>query len=453
MIKMNLYRAYFDCMYETGFIMQKGGWALTDFEKKLQPHLRTLERFILYKISNSADAQDVLQNVLLIACRKQDTLRNEEALRAWLLGIARHQINDYYREKAKQMEVSLETLGEEALSYNRAGINGLSDVADTLCKLQDVDRRILHLYYWLELPQQDIAQKLNIPLGTVKSRLHTAKQRFRSHYPYMPKGEKNMATKLPKILPAYTITPSALPPFSVKWEESMGWMIIPRLGEKVSWGLYDYPTRARTEYTDIEVIGRAQVHGIEGVEIRAVQYDSEDYYRTGAIKEIERRFVAQLTDTHCRYLAESHMEGDIRKCYTFLDGEPFISNWGFGEDNCGSETNLRPKGMLEREGSVITGGKSGETLDVVGRYTVKINGKSYDTICLMDVDCFNDAVACEQYIDKNGRTVLWRRFNRDDWALDRFKQRWSEKLPDNEQLTINGDLYVHWYDCITDYIL
>ena len=262
-----------------------------------------------------------------------------------------------------------------------------------------------------------------------------------------------MTTKLPKILPAYTITPSALPPFSVKWEESMGWLIIPRLGEKISWGLYDYPARTRTEYTDMEVVGRAQVHGIEGVEIRAVQHDSEDYYRTGAIKEIERRFVAQLTDTHCRYLAESHMEGDVRKCYTFLDGEPFISNWGFGEDNCGSETNLRPKGQLKREGSVITGGKSGETLDVVGRYTVEINGKSYDTICLMDVDCFNDAVASEQYIDKNGRTVLWRRFNRNDWALDRFKQRWSEKLPDNERLTINGEVYVHWYDCITDYIL
>ena len=91
---------------------------MTDFEKKLQCHLPALERFILYKISNSADAQDILQNVLLIACQKQDTLHNEEALRAWLLGIARHQINDYYRQKAKRMEISLETLGEEVLCYN-----------------------------------------------------------------------------------------------------------------------------------------------------------------------------------------------------------------------------------------------------------------------------------------------------------------------------------------------
>ena len=72
----------------------------------------------------------------------------------------------------------------------------------------------------------------------------------------------------------------------------------------------------------------------------------------------------------------------------------------------------------------------------------------------MDIECFNDAVASEQYVDQNGRTVLWRRFNRDDWAIDRFGGKpWSVKFPDNERITINGQTYVHWYDCISDYIL
>lgn len=425
---------------------------MTDFETLLRAQQGALERYVFFKVPQRADAQDILQNILMIACREQQKLKSVNSLRAWLLGIARHQIADYYRRRAKQKEISLHQVAEEKLGCFRTEYSACSDVEDTLEKLRDTDRQMLYLYYWLELPQQAIAQRLNIPLGTVKSRLHAARQHFRKHYPNPTKGDKPMPAKLPEILPSYTITPSDQPPFSVKWEESMGWLIIPRLGEKLSWGLYDYPARTRTEYTDIEVIGRAEVHGIEGVEIRAVQHDSEDYYRTGAIAEMERRFIAQLTDTHCRYLAESHVEDGVRKCYTFLDGEPFISNWGFGEDNCGSETNLRAKGLLRREGSVITGGKEGETLDVVGRYTVQIDGKSYDTVCLMDVDCFNDAVACEQYIDQNGRTVLWRRFNRDDWALDRFGKRWSEKLPDNERLTINGETYVHWYDCITDYI-
>lgn len=40
-----------------------------------------------------------------------------------------------------------------------------------------------------------------------------------------------------------------------------------------------------------------------------------------------------------------------------------------------------------------------------------------------------------------------------DWAIDRYKKPWSEQLPENDRLTVNGTTYVHWYDCITDYIL
>ena len=92
-------------------------------------------------------------------------------------------------------------------------------------------------------------------------------------------------------------------------------------------------------------------------------------------------------------------------------------------------------------------------MDVVGRYEVEIAGKKFDTILVMDVETFNDAVASETYIDKNGRTVLWRRFNRNDWALKRYGKPWTEMLPENERITINGETYVHWYDCVSDYIL
>ena len=89
----------------------------------------------------------------------------------------------------------------------------------------------------------------------------------------------------------------------------------------------------------------------------------------------------------------------------------------------------------------------------IGRYTITIGGKSYDTVCVMDIETYNCGIVSEQFLDQNGKTILWRRFNRDDWAIDRYKKKWSEQLPDNEQLIINGITYVHWYDCITEYIL
>ena len=190
------------------------------------------------------------------------------------------------------------------------------------------------------------------------------------------------------------------------------------------------------------------VHGIEGVELTAREASYSNKKQV-----IERTFVAQLTDTHCRYLATFRNDGNIRNYITFLDGDEFMLNWGFGEDNCGNETNLSSKGDIQRIGAVVTTVAKEFLLDIVGRYTVIINGKSYDTVCVMDIETYNCGVVSEQFLDKNGRTILWRRFNRDDWAFDRYKKKWSEQLPHNERLTINGTTYVHWYDCITNYIL
>ena len=429
---------------------------MDEFERLLVAQRLSLERLVRYRLPVQSDADDVLQEIYLSAYQKFPQLKNKDAFKPWILSIARNKCNDYFRKKAAQMEISLDTLSQDVLSMGRRGITAVQIVRDTLELLGDKDKQILYLYFWKEMPQQEIAKQLNIPLGTVKSRLHTAKQHFKDKYPYdtgKPKGEITMH-KLPEYIPDYTIERVDAEPFHTRWEEMQGWMIVPRLGEKLTWGLYDFPSRKRNEHCEMEVVGMAEVHGIEGVEIVAVQYETQDYYRTGALDRSERRFVAQLTDTHSRYLAESHVENGVRKCYTFLDGEAFLDNWGFGEDNCGNEVDLHPKGLLSRTGSVITGTTAKEVVDVVGRYKVTIGGKSYDTICVMDIACFNDAVASEQYIDQNGRTILWRRFNRDDWAIERFGGKpWREKLPKNERITINGETYVHWYDCISDYIL
>lgn len=426
---------------------------MDDLSLLLKENLIPLERYIRYRISEPHDAEDVLQEVCMAAAACFTSLREPSAFKAWLMGIANNKCKDYYRKIARRLELPLEALTESMLCKGRLGIMQQNAVRDTLDTLGSKERQILYLYYFKQLPQEDIAKLLAVPLGTVKSRLHYAKASFRQHYPYSAKTKgETTVNKLPEILPAYTIVPSPLEPFSVRWEELQGWLLVPRMGEKLTWGLYEQPCGKRTEYTEMRVVGKAEIHGIEGVEISAVQYGAEDYYRTGAVDRMERRFVAQLTDTHCRYLAESHTENGVRKLYTFLDGDEFLNNWGFGENNCGNEVALSPKGLLARTGSTIVGSAPKETVDVVGRYTVTIAEKTYDTICVMDIQCFNDGVVSEQYLDMHGRTILWRRYNKNDWAYQRYGKLWTELLPGNEQLTVNGETYVHWYDCVSDYI-
>lgn len=89
----------------------------------------------------------------------------------------------------------------------------------------------------------------------------------------------------------------------------------------------------------------------------------------------------------------------------------------------------------------------------MGRYNVTIGGKTYDTLCIMNFHTYSDGAMTEQFIDENGRTVLCRRFNKNDWAYRRYGKLWTEMFPENETLTVNGETFVHWYDLITDYIL
>lgn len=423
---------------------------MDEFEKLLDAERTSVERFVRFRLNSKADADDVLQEVFLAACKKFLQLKNRDSFKAWIISIARNKCNDYFRKKAAQYEIPIDEIAESELSEGRHGVSIVATVRETLSLLGDKDKQILYLYFWKEYPQAEIAKQLNIPIGTVKSRLHTAKQNFKSKYPYLAnvsKGESSMK-KLPEFIPEYRIEASTEAPFAVKWEELMGWFLIPKPGEKLSWGIYDIPSRKCSRVFDMQVTGKAKVHGIEGMELTAREISCSDKNDV-----INRTFIAQLTDTHCRYLATCRNDGDVRNYITFLDGDEFLLNWGFGEDNCGNETNLTVKGDIRRTGEVVTSTNKDFLLDIVGRYTVTIGDKSYDTVCVMDIETYNCGIVSEQFLDKDGKTVLWRRYNRDDWAIDRYKKPWSEQLPENDRLIVNGATYVHWYDCITDHIL
>lgn len=423
---------------------------MDEFEKLLKAEQVSVERFVRFRMDSKADADDVLQEVYFAAYQKFLQLKNKESFKAWIISIARNKCNDYFRKKAAQYEIPIDKVTEKELLDSRHGITVVAAVRETMDLLGDKDKQILYFYFWKGLPQAEIAKQLDIPIGTVKSRLHTAKQNFKNKYPYYTKvlkGENNMK-KLPEFIPEYKIEASPKVPFSVKWEELMGWFLVPKLGEKISWGMYDIPSRKCSHVYDMQVTGKAKVHGIEGVELTAREASYSDKKDV-----INRTFIAQLTDTHCRYLATLRNDGDVRNYITFLDGDEFLLNWGFGEDNCGNEINLAAKGDIKRVGASVTSANKDFLLDIVGRYMVTIGGKSYDTVCVMDIETYNCGVVSEQFLDKNGKTILWRRFNRDNWAIDHYKKKWSEQLPKNDRLTINGIIYVQWYDCITDYIL
>ena len=423
-----------------------------EFDKLLRESYRPLERFVRFRIGNREDVEDVIQEICLAAFQNFSSLNDISNFKSWLIGIARHKCNDYYRSKAKSAEVSFDNIDVETVSMSIYGIAGQSTVSETIDALDEKYGQILNMYYLMDMPQAEISKRLGIPLGTVKSRLHNAKLKFKEAYPYcmQQKGEVFMKN-LPNIMPEYTIVRTDDEAFEAVCKELPGWFIIPRVGEHIVFGNYEAPSGKMLDLYELKVENEAEIHGIRGVKISCLIKGVEPSEPCGneSTTEYNMELFAQLTDDRCRFLAQGQTDDGVYHLRTFLDGDAFCDDWGFGEDNCGRKIHLKKKGEIVRDGSSITcAEKQYPVEDVVGRYTVTVGKNKYDTICLFCVEPSDSKIVTEQYIEKDGRTVLWRRFNRNDWGFGRYGKLWTELCPENERLTVNGDIYVHWYDSL-----
>ncbi len=318
------------------------------FEAMLAEHRSAIVRFVRYRLSDTADWEDVLQEVFLTAFRQCHTLRDASAFKPWLVSIARSKCNDYYRAKARRREVSMDDGAQEAQAPGPEDALERIIVQDTLAALPDKDRQVLAMYYLGQQPQREIAGTLGIPPGTVKSRLHTARHAFRQLYPAadrtkgVPPMETTSFFRFPDQQPAYTIAPLAAPPFPVRLEELAGWFLVPRVGECTSWAIYDHSARTLTETYTLEATGAAEVHGVPGVAISVTTRSR----RQEPDATPSRWFVAQLTDTHCRYLSEAHMENGVTVMRTFLDSDDFLTDWGRARTTAGGLWPYPPQSAL-----------------------------------------------------------------------------------------------------------
>ena len=145
------------------------------FDDLLRENYRPLERFVKFRIGNREDAEDVIQEICLAAFQNSSSLNDVSNFKPWLIGIARHKCNDYYRSKAKSAEISFEKIDRETASMSIYGFTEQSAVSETIDILDEKYGQILDMYYLMDMPQAEIAKRLGIPVGTVKSRLHNAK--------------------------------------------------------------------------------------------------------------------------------------------------------------------------------------------------------------------------------------------------------------------------------------
>lgn len=135
-------------------------------------------------LADHDQAADCTQEVFVSAWRSRDRFRPEQGgLGAWLLGIARYRVLDAYRSNARR-PVPVETPGEASAGAVASDGDALADrllLTDALRHLAPRARQVVELAYYGDLTQAEIATRLDLPLGTVKSDLRRSLERLRQH--------------------------------------------------------------------------------------------------------------------------------------------------------------------------------------------------------------------------------------------------------------------------------
>ena len=131
--------------------------------------------------SNPSEAEDIAQDALLRAWRRRSTLRDSERRNQWLATIVR---NEAFRQHARVRPDPTSTIefSEGAEDERVLAAVELADIHAALRLLSERDRRLLEMKYEEDLTQAMIARRLGIPEGTVKVRLHRARNRLRLLY-------------------------------------------------------------------------------------------------------------------------------------------------------------------------------------------------------------------------------------------------------------------------------
>lgn len=174
------------------------------FRTLISRHQEDLLRFLIRLTGDRQAADDIFQETFLQVHISADTFDPARRFKPWLFTIAANKARDMLRKRVRRQEVDI------SAPVNRGGRGGGDEGGQTFVDLMEVDipppeeglesrerdqlvqqaidrmplplREILLLAYFQRLSYAQIAEELQIPLGTVKSRLHSAVASFAKHW-------------------------------------------------------------------------------------------------------------------------------------------------------------------------------------------------------------------------------------------------------------------------------
>lgn len=132
-------------------------------------------------LRNKSEAMDAVQESWVKILRKLDTLRDRDKLIQWAKVIA---TNTAYNMIKRKVAVKLCSSDDDSVSLIET--EGVEErvfrniIFEAIGKLDDKTRQILTYKFYYDLKDKEIAERMELPLGTVKARIHRGKEQLRA---------------------------------------------------------------------------------------------------------------------------------------------------------------------------------------------------------------------------------------------------------------------------------
>lgn len=140
------------------------------FGRLIEQHKVSMYRIALSMLGNKQDVEDAIQNAIISAYRGISQLKKAEYFKTWLIRILINECTVILRNNKRI--IPFEDIKPDTTAPDDFSKIELTNAVNSL----DQDLRVVTtLFYFEDVPQKDIAKLLNIPEGTVRSRLSRAR--------------------------------------------------------------------------------------------------------------------------------------------------------------------------------------------------------------------------------------------------------------------------------------
>ena len=140
----------------------------------IERYERSLAALLQRALGRSPDVDDVFQETWIRVVRSANRYDPTQRFSAWLFAIAWNLVKDRWSRRVATADVDLEAMASPERSPEEVAVetDRAERVREIVDRLPDRMAQAILLRYFEDLSEKEVAERLNIPVGTVKSRIH-----------------------------------------------------------------------------------------------------------------------------------------------------------------------------------------------------------------------------------------------------------------------------------------